>query len=181
MTQNEKDQLLTLLSSESRWCKNTEAQDSQGGGVCYNDSTAVAWDLTGAVCHLFGWPRALQLFAQMSRHMTGRKPLAGRYWRHPQDTQIASMAALQDYNDQPATNYESIIDRLTAMPVHHPRPSTPLTLTSNAGTCLAHAMPAGHGDENLALSPAQKGDDWSVVMTPPGSLAECFSTGAAGR
>lgn len=121
MTQQELDQLRTLLSQPDRWCQHAEARDRRGSGVRYSDSAAVAWDITGAVCHLFGWSRALQLFTQLDRHVTGHKPLAGRYWRHPQDAQLASMAALQEFNDRPTTSHESLMGRLAAIPIHRPR------------------------------------------------------------
>ena len=164
MTQEERDRILHLLSSKSRWCQDAEARDGRGEPVRYDNAAAVAWDLTGALCHLFGWERAMQLFTQLARHLTGRKPPAGRHWTHPRDPQMAAMAALQDYNDQPVTDYETMMARLAAVPVYQPHTAGSLTLTSNASMCLAAALAQKQAGENMALRMVQKGDDWSLWL-----------------
>ena len=113
MLHDEKEKLLELLHAEPRWCKEAEARDRRGCAVRYDDATAVAWDLTGALCLLFGWRRAGELFQQLDRHITGQKRE-----RHIQrNVTIASMAALQDFNDLRRTTYDEVMTRLRTMPV----------------------------------------------------------------
>ena len=112
MTQNEKDSLLSTLSVSSSWCKEMEARDGSGESVHFDDPAAVAWDLTGSVCFLFGWDRAQQLFVQLERHLlngkrSGREPNVG----------IASMVALQEFNDRPETTHEMLLGRIRTIPV----------------------------------------------------------------
>jgi hypothetical protein len=121
MMQYEKDRILTLLQSQNRWCQQAEARDCSGQAVHYDDPTAVSWDVTGAVCVLFGWARALELFSHFERQLVGRK----RVSRHPlglqnSDPQICSMVAIQEYNDQADTTYELLRARLEAMSVYLP-------------------------------------------------------------
>jgi hypothetical protein len=113
MSPDEKEKLLELLHDKQRWCKDAEARDQQGNAVRYDDESAVAWDLTGATCFLFGWQRACELFRQLDRHITGRR--RRRFLR--QNTDIASMTALQDFNDLGGTTYEAIATQLNSMPV----------------------------------------------------------------
>ena len=164
MTQAEKDRMLALLNSRSSWCQEAEARDRRGEDVRFDDPTAVAWDLTGALCHLFGWERAMQLFSQLARHLTRRKPPIGRHWTRPQDPQMAAMAALQDYNDQPSTHHRSMMARLMALPVYQPHTAGALTVTSSASLCLATALAEKQAGENMALRMVQKGDDWSLWL-----------------
>jgi hypothetical protein len=119
MMQDEKDRILTLLESKSRWCQHAEARDSSGQPVRCDDPTAVAWDLTGAVCVLFGWRRASELFSQLERQFVGRKHVGKRKFGL-RDPQICSMVAVQEYNDQADTTYETIRARLESMPVYRP-------------------------------------------------------------
>jgi hypothetical protein len=164
MTVEEKNRILTLFSSKSSWCQEAEARDGRGAAVRHDDVAAIAWDLTGALCHLFGWERALELFPQLARHLTGQKAPAGRHWTQPRDPQMASMAALQDYNDQSTTTYESLMARLADSPVYQPRKAPALAITSNAGLCLAHSLAQKQPGENMALRMVQKGDDWSLWL-----------------
>lgn len=164
MTQQEKDRLLALLSSQRTWCQEVEARDRRGQAVRYNDASAVAWDLTGAVCHLFGWDRALELFAQLGRHVMGRRPPVGRHSGHPRDPQMASMAALQDFNDRPTTNYETIRGHLAAMPVHHGHAKAILKVTPAAAEHLAHALAQARAGPNMTFRMVQKEDAWSLWM-----------------
>jgi len=118
MMSNEKTQLLSLFSEESRWCKGSEAVDRHGNPVCLSDDAAVAWDIVGGVCHLFGWQRARKLFVQLQRHIFGRqKPHYNR------DQEMAAMAALLDFNDASETSYEQVVATFERLPVWQGRPS----------------------------------------------------------
>ena len=113
MLPSEKDRLLTLFADPERWCQGAEARDQKGKPVRLDDASAVAWDITGAICALFGWQRALELFPQLDRHVHQTKRGG---WRSP-DPGIASMAALQDSNDEPGTTFETVAGWLKTMPV----------------------------------------------------------------
>ncbi len=114
MMPNEKTQLLGLLEHPGKWCRNAEALDAGGNGVVYDDDAAVAWDLTGALCRLFGWQRACVLFEQVERHIVGKRRTAGWPLR---DTGIEAMKALQEFNDRADTTFDVLRERLEAMPV----------------------------------------------------------------
>jgi hypothetical protein len=120
MMQHEKDELLALFDSESRWCRNVEARDRRGSAVHYSDAAATAWDLVGGLCFLFGWDRAFALFLQVGRHLTGLERS-----RMLRNREIAAMVALQDFNDRPDTTYGTVMERLRSMPVYSPRTSPP--------------------------------------------------------
>lgn len=111
---DEKTQLLAMLAQAHNWCREAEARDSAGEPVNYDDETAVAWDLTGALCRLFGWQRARVLFEQFERHIFGKRPAAG--WP-PRNTWLDAMKVLQDFNDRPDMTYALIRETLEAMPV----------------------------------------------------------------
>jgi hypothetical protein len=118
MLVDEKEKLLDLFADPQRWCQGAEARNAIGDAVHFDDPAAVAWDLTGAVCLLFGWARALELFHQLDEHVRQAKrnslPL-----HHPE---IAAMAALQDRNDDSGTTFDTVIGWLQSMPVwsdHH--------------------------------------------------------------
>lgn len=113
MMPDEKNKLLALFDSDERWCQDAEARDASGAAVQYDDPAAVAWDMTGALCYLFGWRRTGVLLGQIERHIRGRK----RRYRYDQDPVIESMLALQDYNDRPDTTFETMITQLATMPV----------------------------------------------------------------
>ena len=121
MMQEEKDKLLALLDSESKWCQEVDARDDQGAPVHYNDEAAVAWDIVGGMCHLFGWSRACTLFVQLSRHIVGQQ-----HFRMFQDREMVAMGALQDFNDDSDTTYDVVIEKLRDMPVWSQRPSSPV-------------------------------------------------------
>jgi hypothetical protein len=110
---DEKTRLLELFGEPGRWCQGAEARSKAGEPVQYSDCRAAAWDLTGALCFLFGWRRACELFHQLDRHIRHPKR---EHWRLG-DPAIAAMVALQDYNDRRSTTYEAIIERLESMPV----------------------------------------------------------------
>jgi hypothetical protein len=114
MTPTEKDKLLALFDGKHRWCQNAEARDADGHPVRYDDLTAVAWDVTGALCRLFGWRWARELFGQLDRHVTGRRKLV----RGPlHDIEINSMVALQDHNDRVGTTFEMVLAQIQSTPV----------------------------------------------------------------
>ncbi len=123
MMQHEKDRLLTLLQTPQSWCQNAEARDRRGHAVHFDDPAAVSWDLTGAACLLFGWPRALELFAQLERQLVGCKRIVKRsVGIRNNDPQICSMVAVQEFNDCAATTHELILARLQALSVYQPIP-----------------------------------------------------------
>ncbi|NQU76741.1 MAG: hypothetical protein HQ546_10555 [Planctomycetes bacterium] len=111
MLPEEKDKLLALFSTEQRWCQDAEARDAQGEPVRYSDESAVAWDLTGGLCLLFGWRRSCALFGQIDRHIFGDQR---DRWRGP-DPEIQSMVALQVFNDSGDTTYETLLERLRSI------------------------------------------------------------------
>jgi hypothetical protein len=119
MMQNQKDKLLALFENESKWCQRVEARDAHGNPVHYNDEAATAWDVVGGLCVLFGWERACTLFVQIGRHITGvKRSHACR------DAEMAAMTSLQDFNDEPDTTYDLVMERLRDMPACHPRRAT---------------------------------------------------------
>jgi hypothetical protein len=118
MLVSEKERLLALFADRRCWCQGAEARDASGDAVHFDDPAAVAWDLTGAVCLLFGWPRALELFHQLDEHI--RRVKRNSLPLHNPD--IASMASLQDRNDDSDTTFEMVTGWLHSMPVwsdHH--------------------------------------------------------------
>ena len=114
MMPDEKTQLLALLEHHGKWCRDAEAHDANGDPVAYDDDAAVAWDITGALCRLFGWQRACVLFGQMERHIVGKRRTVGWPMR---DTGIDAMKALQDFNDRADTTFDVLRERIEAMPV----------------------------------------------------------------
>lgn len=114
MMPEEKTQLLALFECDTTWCRDVEARNANGDPVTYNADDAVAWDITGALCRLFGWQRACVLFGQFERHFIG-KPISVR-WPMTNES-IDAMRALQDFNDRDDTTFELLHDRLEAMPV----------------------------------------------------------------
>lgn len=113
MFPSEKERLISLFANQQQWCQEAEAKDKTGEAVRYDDPAAVAWDLTGGMCVLFGWQRALELFPQLDRHIHQNR--RGRWW--VTDPGIASMGALQDFNDEARTTFEMVTERLRTMPV----------------------------------------------------------------
>lgn len=114
----ERDKLLEFFGDQEHWCQNAEARDAGGEAVCYSDDAAVAWDLTGGMCLLFGWRRACALFQQVERHILGRR---GR--QVARSPEIEAMAALQDYNDRADTTHEMVVGQLRTMPVWKGKPA----------------------------------------------------------
>lgn len=113
MLLQEKERLITLFGARNRWCQGAEARDEAGQAVHYDDPGATAWDITGGMCLLFGWQRALELFPQLSRHVHQVK--RSHWWIN--DPGIASMVALQDSNDEKGTTFEMMTGWLQSMPV----------------------------------------------------------------
>lgn len=114
MMPDEKEKLLSLLERGEAWCRNAEATDRSGNGVAYDDETAAAWDISGALCRLFGWRRACVLFGQFDRHIHGKHAFSG--WPIP-DTEMDAMIALQDFNDRVDTTFEAVRGKIETMPV----------------------------------------------------------------
>ena len=112
MLPDEKDKLLALFDSDKRWCQDAEARDEYGSPVKFNDPSATAWDITGAMCCLFGWKRACTLFGQFERHIHKNVRLQGVN----RDAAIESMVTLQAYNDRPDTAWEVIRTLVETMP-----------------------------------------------------------------
>ncbi len=116
MLPEEKTKLLALLDKPAHWCQEAEARDASGEAVRYSDPSAEAWDITGAVCLLFGWARASELFLQLDKHILGPR---GAF--KPRNAEMVSMAALQDYNDSSGTTYQMLVEQLKSMPVWQER------------------------------------------------------------
>jgi len=119
MMPEEKEQLLALFDHERRWCRDAEANDIHCDAVRYDDDAAVAWDVTGALCRLFGWQRACVLFGQLDRHIHGKRVAIG--WP-ARDAEIDAMGALQDFNDQTDMTFDRVRERIETMPVWHGNP-----------------------------------------------------------
>lgn len=113
MLPDEKNRLLTLFESGRCWCQDAEARDAYGNPVKFHDPLASAWDITGAMCCLFGWRRACTLFGQLERHIYGRR----RVHRFRRNAPIESMVTLQVYNDHRVTAFEGILALLETIPV----------------------------------------------------------------
>ncbi len=116
MMPEEKQQLLELFDDERRWCREAEAHDANSDAVHYDDDAAVAWDVTGALCRLFGWRRACVLFGQLDRHINGKR-VAIR-WPAP-DAEMDAMGALQDFNDGVDMTFDRMRERIETMSVWH--------------------------------------------------------------
>jgi len=113
MMPDEKSELLTLLSGHGTWCRDAEARDASGEPVQFDDPSAVAWDLTGALCCLYGWQRACILFGQLDRHIHGKRRSFG--WP-PSDSEIEAMRALQVYNDRADTTLANLREQVATLP-----------------------------------------------------------------
>jgi hypothetical protein len=114
MMPDEKTRLLSLLEHRENWCRGAEALDAQGEPVNYDDEAAAAWDITGAICRLFGWQRACVLFRQMEKHMVGKRKAFG--WPLP-DPSLHAMKALQEFNDRTDTTFDLLRERIETMTV----------------------------------------------------------------
>ncbi|MGB0715978.1 MAG: hypothetical protein ACPGXK_08870 [Phycisphaerae bacterium] len=115
MKSNEKAELLAFLDDAARWCRDAEARNSAGDAVHFDDEGAVAWDITGAVCRLFGWDRSQAIFEHMGRHMLEAAVTSPFTNDAPG---IDAMRALQDFNDHTDTNYETMRTRIENIPVN---------------------------------------------------------------
>lgn len=114
MMPEEKSQLLALLAHSGKWCRQAEARDANGDPVRFDDDTAVAWDITGAMCRLFGLQRACALFVQLDRHLNGKRPVVGWPARDPE---MDAMGALQEFNDQTNMTFDIVRGRMETIPV----------------------------------------------------------------
>jgi hypothetical protein len=114
MMPEEKEQLLAFLDHERRWCRDAEAHDANSDAVRYDDDAAVAWDVTGALCRLFGWQRACVLFGQLDRHINGKRVAIG--WP-ARDAEMDAMCALQDFNDRVDMTFDMMRERIETVPV----------------------------------------------------------------
>jgi hypothetical protein len=114
MMPQEKERLLALLTSGARWCRGSEALDAEGHAVHFDDPSAVAWDVTGAICLLFGWQRATVLFEQLHRHIVGKRQT---YNRPRRDAAIDAMVRLQEFNDMPETSFADLREQIESMVV----------------------------------------------------------------
>jgi hypothetical protein len=119
MMAEEKAEVLVLFEHADRWCRDAEAHDANGEAVHYDDESAVAWDITGGLCRLFGWQRACVLFGQVDRHIHGKRPVSGWPARDPE---LDAMVSLQAFNDREDTTFEMVRERLESMPVWHRGP-----------------------------------------------------------
>lgn len=159
MMTDEKDQLMALLEDPKKWCRNAEAVDVNGNAVHYDDPAAVAWDVTGALCRLFGWPRACVLFGQFHRRIHGKPAKSG--WP-PRDTEMDAMAALQDFNDSDDTNIESLRARIESIPVWRATSGT-VRSEGTVADLTSEFVPYG-GDEHPASTTPGAG---AVLLVPP--------------
>jgi len=113
MMPDEKSRLLALLQPPRAWCQHAEARDGEGNPVRFDDQRALAWDLTGALCHLFGWRRAAELFCQLHRHIGARS----RSDKVSGFSEFQAMSALQDFNDSADMTHERLLAAVSAVPV----------------------------------------------------------------
>ncbi len=112
MTEQEKDRLLALFGEEAHWCQQSEARDSASNPVGYDDTSAVAWDLVGGLCHLFGWQRASELFGDVHRHVSNKPESSA-----DEDEDMTAMSALFDFNDAEDMTYERVLGMLQGLRV----------------------------------------------------------------
>ena len=118
MRTDELNELMELLANPKHWCQGAEARTASGAPVKYSDPEAIAWDITGALCVLFGWERACILFCQIDKHLLKDRSLR---WR-VHDVHVESMLALQEINDSHSTSHDWLIERLKTMRVFDPLP-----------------------------------------------------------
>lgn len=113
MISDERERLVQFFDGGRCWCQHAEARDAEGNAVRYDDPAAVAWDLTGALCRLFGWSRATTLFGQLERHI---EPGAGR-GRFQRDDVVDPMRTLQQFNDDNDMNFNRLSECLLSVPL----------------------------------------------------------------
>lgn len=115
MTSQEEVQLLALLLDERHWCQSAEARRADRQPVAYSDPETIAWDLTGAVCHWFGWRRACELFIQIDRRPHARAGAA-----RVGNAATTAMVSLQSWNDDPRMSHPELLAVLERLPVSNP-------------------------------------------------------------
>ncbi len=113
MSASEQDRLKAFFDVAARWCQAAEARDERGEPVAFTDYTAVAWDLPGALCRLFGWSRAAELFPALARHV----PRLHQGERAGGAGAIDALVALQNWNDDPTTTHAEITALIHVLPV----------------------------------------------------------------
>lgn len=121
MLPEEKAKLMSLFKTNDNWCRDAEARDTLGVAVRFDDPTAIAWDITGALCHLFGWTRARTLFGQFERHVNKARRVQG----FNRDAEIESMVSLQEFNDRSDLTFEMFRHCLETIPVKEPADGVP--------------------------------------------------------
>ncbi len=121
MMPDEREAILALFAREENWCQSAEAKNQRGEPVRYDDPSAVAWDLTGALCRLFGWRRACELFCQLDRHLHGRR--FASWQRQGQTPEIAAMVAIQEFNDREDTTFETVVAQIETLTVWRGQPA----------------------------------------------------------
>lgn len=114
MLPEEKDKLLTLFDGPTKWCQHVEAQNVQGEAVRYDDDDAIAWDLTGGICRLFGWERACKLFGQVAKQLNSATK---RQTWPVRDQSMDAMKVLQEFNDGDGMSFDRLRSTLEAMPI----------------------------------------------------------------
>ncbi|MCC6359903.1 MAG: hypothetical protein IT450_14255 [Phycisphaerales bacterium] len=114
MMADEKQLLLNFFNTASTWCQHVEARDLGANPVHCDDDAAAAWDITGAMYRLFGSRRAGALFAQLDRHIHGKRHVKAWPVRSPE---LDAMVALQAFNDASDTTFEVLRLRLETAPV----------------------------------------------------------------
>ncbi len=113
MSFSEQERLAGFFDDAQRWCQAAEARDERGEPVAFSDHTAVAWDLPGALCRLFGWSRAAELFPALACHVPRLHP----HERGGGAGAIDALVALQNWNDDPRTTHADIAALIRILPV----------------------------------------------------------------
>ncbi|MCO6435638.1 MAG: hypothetical protein J5J06_00950 [Phycisphaerae bacterium] len=120
MMAEEREQLVRFFDEGRCWCQHAEARNASGDPVQYDDPDATAWDLTGALCRLFGWQRATVLFGQIERHLE-----PGKHRMHYlRDEIVDPMCVLQQFNDRDETAFADIIEQVQSIPLWRGAPKT---------------------------------------------------------
>jgi hypothetical protein len=116
----EQDRFASFFDDARRWCQAAEARDDRGEPVAFSDQTAVAWDVAGALCRLFGWARAAELFPALARHV----PRLRQHERGGGAGAIDALVALQNWNDDPQTTHADVAALIRMLPVQE-KPAAP--------------------------------------------------------
>lgn len=114
MMAEEKQLLLDFFRTPATWCQHVEARDAGANPVHCDDDVAASWDITGAMYRLFGSRRSAALFAQLERHINGKRRTTAWPVRSPE---LDAMVALQVFNDASDTTFEILRSQLESAPV----------------------------------------------------------------